>query len=178
MTTEKIVRERQYPLIQQYKTAPKDAKIIDHARTTGGIETDPFHGTVIPGQQDNDTTLPFGIHKAVGGFHDLANPGDILCGALAACFDSTLRMIADHLGITLTALEVDVSADLDVRGTLLVNKTVPVGFQKIQCRVELQTAEGTEPKLIEKLIAATEHSCVVFQTLQSGVNIETSIVET
>jgi len=99
----------------------------------------------------------------------------LLCGALAACFDSTLRIIAEHLGINVTALEVDVSADLDARGTLQVDKTVPVGFQSIQCRVNLETEKETNPALISKLITATEQCCVVFQTLTNDVNIETSV---
>jgi len=48
MTTEKTARKRQFPLIEQYKTTPEDARIIDHARSTGGPDTDPFHGGMIP----------------------------------------------------------------------------------------------------------------------------------
>jgi len=173
--TEKTVRKRQFPLIEQYKITPEDANIVDHARSTGGPDTDPFHGEVMPGNPDNGVAFSFGIHQAVGGYHDLPNPGDLLCGALAACFDSTLRIIAEHLGITVTALEVDVSAEHDVRGTLQVDKTVPVGFQSVQCRVKLETEKETSPALIPKLIAATEQCCVVFQTLKNGVNIETSV---
>lgn len=83
-------------------------------------------------------------------------------------------MIADRLGIQLTSLEVNVTADVDVRGTLLVDRTVPVGFQSMQCHVDVQAAEGTNPQLMQKLLAAAEHSCVVLQTLRSGVPVETS----
>lgn len=68
----------------------------------------------------------------------------------------------------------DVTADVDVRGTLLVDKAVPVGFQSMQCHVDAQAAEDTDPKLVQRLLAAAEHSCVVMQTLRSGVPIETS----
>lgn len=61
--------------------------------------------------------------------HDAPNPGDMLCGALAACMDSTIRKVADHLGVTLTSLEVKVAAEVDVRGCLAVDRKVPVGFQ-------------------------------------------------
>jgi uncharacterized OsmC-like protein len=82
-------------------------------------------------------------------------------------------MIADRLGITLTWLEVDVTADVDVRGTLLVDRTVPVGFQAMRCDVDLRAADGTDAKLLSRLLTAAEHSCVVLQTLRSGVPIET-----
>ena len=168
------VRERQAPLRERYKDSPGAAAITDEARTTGGTDTDPFHGQVVPGSEDHGVTWPFGIHRAVGGHHDAPNPGDVLCAAPAVCLDSTIRMIADRLGIQLTSLEVNVTADVDVRGTLLVDRTVPVGFQSMQCNVDVQAAEGTNPQLMQKLLAAAEHSCVVLQTLRSGVPVETS----
>jgi len=50
--------------------------------------------------------------------------------------DSTIRMIVDHPGVTLTALEVDVAAELDVRACLVVDRKGPVGFQKWKIKVE------------------------------------------
>src|SRR5690606_21626049 len=102
------VRERQDPLRERYRTAPDEAAITDRARTVGGVGTDPFHGFVVPGSEDSGVEWPFGIHRAVGGYHDAPNPGDVLCAALAVCLDSTIRMIADRLGVTLTSLAVDV----------------------------------------------------------------------
>ena len=167
------VRTRQHPLRERYKEAPGDALIADRAKTTGGVATDPFHGSVVPGSQEYGIVWPFSIHSVVGGYHDGPNPGDLLCAALAACLDSTIRIIANLLGVILTSLEVDVSADVDARGTLVVDRTVPVGFQTMRCHVTLQAAEGTNPRLMEKLLAAAEYSCVTLQTLRSGVSVET-----
>jgi uncharacterized OsmC-like protein len=169
------VRARQQPLRERYKVAPAEALITDHARTINGVETDPFHGTVVPGGQDYGVEWPFGIHRAVGGYHDGPNPGDLLCAALATCLDSTIRIIANRLSIALVALEVDVSADVDVRGTLVVDRRVPVGFQTMRCQVTIQAAEGTDPGLVEKLLAAAEYSCVNLQTLRSGVAVELGV---
>lgn len=168
------VTERQEPLRERYETAPEEAAITDQARTTDGTGTDPFHGFVVPGSESLGIKWPIGIHYAVGGYHDAPNPGDMLCGALAACLDSTIRMIAERLGVGLDSLEVGVEADVDVRGTLHVKRNVPVGFQSMRCHVDLQPAEGTDPKLLQKLLTAAERSCVVLQTLRSGVSIETS----
>ncbi|MDZ7780753.1 MAG: OsmC family protein [Gemmatimonadota bacterium] len=167
------VRERQDPLRERYKAAPEEAAITDRARTTGGTNADPFHGFVLAGSEDFGVSWPFGIHRAVGGYHDAPNPGDVLCAALAACLDSTIRMIAERLDVTLKLLEVAVTADVDVRGTLLVDRTVPVGFQSMRCHVDVQVAEGTDPKRVQNLLDAAEHSCVVLQTLRSGVPVET-----
>jgi len=169
------VRERQNPLRERYKTVPDEAMIVDRAKTTGGTDNDPFHGRVVPGSRDYGITWPFGIHHAVGGYHDAPNPGDLLCAALAACLDSTIRMIADHLDIVLTALEVDVAGHVDVSGSLLVERSVPVGFQSMRCSVDIQAAKDTNPKLMKTLLSAAENSCVVMQTLRAWVAVETHV---
>jgi uncharacterized OsmC-like protein len=170
-----LVRARQDPLRARYREAPADAMITDRGRAVRGLETDPFHGFVAPGSQDYGITWRFGLHSAVGGDHDGPNPGDLLCTALAACLDSTIRLIADRLRVTLASLEVDVTADVDVRGTLVVDRQVPVGFQRMRCRVDIEPAPGTDPTVLEKLLAGAEHSCVNLQTLRSGVPVETSV---
>lgn len=171
----KAVRERQDPLMQNYAVNPEDAQIIDRAKTKGGTATDAFHGNVVLGNEEFGVILPFGIHKAVGGYSDAPNPGDLLCGALAACLDSTIRIIAERFGVKLESLEVSVEANLDVRGTLLVNREVPVGFQTINCDVNLKAAKGTNPRILQKLLSAAENSCVTMQTLLSSVSIETNL---
>jgi len=169
------VRERHLPLYGRYQESPEAAMITDRAIATGGVEVDPFHGIVEPGSEDYGVGWEFGIHRAVGGFHDAPNPGDILCAALAACLDSTTRIIADRLDVTLKSLDVEVTADVDVRGTLVVEKDVPVGFQSMACHVDIRAEDGTAPELVETLIEAAEYSCVNLQTLLSGVPVETSI---
>ncbi len=169
------VRFRQDLLCRRYAADATDARITDHARTVRSAESDPFHGQVHPGSKDYGIEWPFGIHHAVGGDHDLPNPGDILCAALATCLDSTIRMIADRLRVRLEALEVDVTGNVDVRGTLLVDRSVPVGFQQMRCDIHLKPAADADPDVVRKLLAAAEHSCVVLQTLRSGVPVETTL---
>lgn len=169
------VREHQNPLIKRYKKSPEEAQVTDHARTTGTRLSDPFHAKVEPGSEDHGIIWKFGVHKGVGGPQDRPVPGDILCAALATCLDSTIRLIANRLGIHLEVLEVDVSADVDLRGTLAVDREVPVGFQSMECQIHIKGKKGTAPKQIQKLLKAAEYSCVVMQTLRSGVSVEVEI---
>lgn len=169
------VRQRQDPLRKSYKTQPEDAQITDRAGTSGGVNDDPFNGWVFPGEAKHDRGFRFGIHRAVGGFHDAPNPGDLLCAALAACLDSTIRIIANRLSVELTHLEIEVTAALDVRGTLMVDRQVPVGFQGMNCAVDIRAAEETDPQLLQTLLSSAEYCCVNFQTLKSGVAINTEI---
>jgi uncharacterized OsmC-like protein len=169
-----LVKQRQQPLREHYRKVPADAWISDGAQTVSACGGDPFHGVVVPAN-GADAPVQFGIHRAVGGFHDNPNPGDLLCAALAACFDSTLRMIADHRGIRLESLEVKVTSECDVRGCLLVESAVPVGFQRMRCDVRLQTKDHVDEDAIKMLLAAAEHSCVVMRTLRSGVAVQIAV---
>lgn len=169
-----LVQQRQAPLRDRYAKAPADARIFDGAQTLNACSGDAFHGSVVPA---NAAGVPyrFGIHRAVGGDHDLPNPGDLLCTALAACLDSTLRMLAEHLGIRLASLQVTVRAECDVRGCLLVERGVPVGFQRMHCSVHLRPEGNVEEDKMQMLLAAAENSCVVLQTLRSGVTVQTEL---
>ncbi|WP_334442515.1 OsmC family protein [Bradyrhizobium sp. AZCC 1610] len=117
--------------------------------------------------------LDFGIHRAIGGDHDLQNPGDMLCAALAACLDSTLRMIAVRMGIALKTLAVEVRAFADVRGCLVVDRQVPVGFQRIDVDVLIEAEGNTDPAQISRLTSVAERCCVVLQTLRGDIAVDT-----
>ncbi len=171
------VRARQDPLRERYREAPAEALITDCACTLYDADRDAFHGQVIPGGERRDTVFDFGIHSAVGGYHDQANPGDLLCAALASCLDSTLRMIAERMEIEMRYLRVDVGAKVDVRGALAVNRDVPVGFQAMHCDLFLRVAPGTAERLVDRLLKATERSCVVLQTLRPGLAVEAELAD-
>jgi len=167
-----IAKQRQDPLRERYRTAADEACIIDSAKTVTNGSEDPFHCTVAAGE-GHGALWPVGIHRAVGGYHDLPNPGDILCAALASCLHSTLRIIADRLEIPIVNLEVSTGAEVDVRGTLLVDRNVPVGFQQIKCRIRLEPAADVPREKVKMLQVAAQHSCVVLQTLRNGVPVQT-----
>jgi uncharacterized OsmC-like protein len=169
-----LVKQRQDPLREQYRITPEAARITDGAGTVQNDHSGAFHSTVAPGH-GHETLWQVGIHRAVGGYHDLPNPGDILCAALASCLDSTLRMIADRLEIPIVFLAVTTRAEVDVRGTLVVDRSVPVGFQQIKCEVHLETALQVPQEQVKMLLAAAERSCVVLQTLRNGVPVQTQL---
>ncbi|MGB5546591.1 MAG: OsmC family protein [Polyangiales bacterium] len=166
------LNRRRLERIQTYRKHPECALIQDGARTvqTRYAPSDPLHSEVELGL-GYGVKVPVGVHRALGGLHDFPNPGDILCSALAACADSTLRQIAGQLDVEITKLTVTVAGDIDVRGTLCVSKETPVGFQQMSVRVDLELAPGTMPKLEAKLLAAAEHCCVVLRTLRNGVPV-------
>jgi uncharacterized OsmC-like protein len=113
-----------------------------------------------------------GIDRAVGGDHDLPNPGDLLCAALAACADATVRMVAALLGVPILDLRVQVTGEMDVRGCLSIAPSVKVGFRSMQCVVQLRVPGGVDPQRLAALTKSAERSCVNLDTLRSGVSVE------
>jgi len=167
------VVERHDRLREIYEDDPGEARIVDSAVVEGQNLDDPFHSRVLMNDELN-VPLQTGLHRAVGGDHDYATPGDILCAALAVCLESTLRMIADRLDIHLEHTRVSVEANLDVRGTLRFDTSVPVGFQDMSMEVELGANNAGE-SVLETLFGAAVQSCVVYQTLKPGISIEKTL---
>lgn len=167
------VAARQDPLRERYRDAPGEAMITDRGRTVEGTLDDPVHVWAVPGSQEYGVRWRLGLHRAVAGLHDAPNPGDLLCLALACCMDSVIRMVANRHGVVLEQLQVDVTGDVDVRGTLWVSQEVRVGFQRMRCHVRLKAADGTDPLLVERLLKAAERSCVNLDTLRTGTEVST-----
>ena len=84
-----------------------------------------------------------------------------------------MRMVADLLGVQLLDLAVEVTAAMDVRGTLGLDRGVPVGFQQMTCTTRATVPAGTDPRLLHQLQAHAERSCVNLDTLRRGVPVTT-----
>ena len=178
MKSTSIIKVHQQPLMASYIENPGAALITDMAVIEGKHLHDPLH-TSVSINEELKVDFPIGVHRAVGGHHDFPNSGDLLCAALASCFDTALRMIANRLQITLIKTNIIATANADVRGTLMVDKEVPVGFQSLGLDIEITVSNSVPTELADKLIIATERSCIVLQTLLRGtpVNINSNIIK-
>jgi uncharacterized OsmC-like protein len=113
-----------------------------------------------------------GLHPATGGDGLSACSGDMLLEALVACAGVTLNAVATALNIELRGATVHAEGDLDFRGTLGLAKEVPVGFQQIRLRFDLDTEASDEQ--LATLMKLTERYCVVYQTLAHPPKVEIS----
>ena len=110
-------------------------------------------------------------HAGAGGPGTAACSGDLLLGALAACAQVTCQMVAAASGIETERIEVIAEGEVDLRGTLGVSRDVPVGFESIRLRFEIDAPAASEEELAS-LIAKTERYCTVLQTLRDPPQIE------
>jgi uncharacterized OsmC-like protein len=159
------IRALQAPIKEKYKSNPEAAVITLKARGNIG---EGITCKVDTGKQIAEA----GLHPATGGDGTHLCSGDMLLEALVACAGVTLNAVATAIGIKLQDAEVSAEGDLDFRGTLGVSKEAPVGFRTIRLHYHLVTSADEEQ--IASLLKLTERYCVVYQTLNGGVNIEIS----
>ena len=167
------VRARQAPLRQRYLDDPETATRALRVRGGTGDLADPVHCVVSP-ESVPHVEFRSGAHPAVGGAGDVPCSADLLLAALAACQETTLRMVAANMGIDLEELEVSVEGDWDPRGTLAMGKEFPIGITAIRThtRVVVRGDEGGDRA--ERLLRSAERYCVILSTLREGVPVETS----
>lgn len=159
------LRTLQKPLKDGYRTDPDKAKIVMTAKgtsTAGG----PITCNVDIGRAIYEAQA----HAGVGGAGTAACSGDLLLGALAACKQVTVQMVAAAMGIPLTNVEVTVEGDLDLKGTLGMDRAATVGFSAIRVGVAIE-GEAT-PEQIAGLQEKSERYCVVLQTLREAPPID------
>jgi len=167
------IRARQAPIRQRYLDDPDNA--VEVLSVHGGASdlADPVHVVVSPDSMP-DVLFLSGAHRAVGGDGDVPCSGDLLLAALAACQETTLRMVAANMGIDLEELEVSVEADWDPRGTLAMGRDLPVGITAIRAHTRVVVRGDEREERARRLLHSAERYCVILQTLQAGVPVEST----
>ena len=159
------IRSLQKPLKEQYRREPQSSRITLIAK---GSETNsPLSCSIDIGRAIYQAEA----HKGVGGTGTAACSGDLLLGALAACAQLTCQLVATAMGIPTRHVEVTVTGDMDLQGTLGISKEVPVGFEAIRLQFNLDAPEAT-PEQLAALQEKTEQYCVVMQTMLHPPKIE------
>jgi uncharacterized OsmC-like protein len=155
------LRELQQPLKERYRSDPSTSRITLTARGGEAAESMPTQCSVDLGRAIYEAQA----HPGVGGPGTGACSGDLLLGALAACAQLTCQMVATAMGLDARRIEVVVEGDLDLRGTLGIDREVSAGFEAIRLRFEID-APGAGEEELDGLIARTERYCTVLQTLR------------
>ncbi len=160
------LRSVQRPLKKKYRDEPGSSRITLEAKASQ--QDTPISCSVDVGQAIYEAEA----HAGVGGTGEVACSGDLLLGALAACAQVTCQMVAEAMGIDTEHIEVTVTGEMDLAGTLGVSEEVPVGFETIRTTFDIVAPEATDEQL-EKLRHSTEQYCVVYQTLANSAELQT-----
>ena len=159
------LRALQAPLKERYKQNPDSALIP--SRAEGIIEGEDivcripsFAGTTVAG-----------LHPAAGGDGSEACSADMLMEALVACAGVTMKAVATAMRLPFSRAKVIAEGNWDVRGTLGVDRTAPVGLTEVNLTFEIDSL--ADPKKFKKLVELTERFCVIFQTLANPPKLTT-----
>ena len=115
------------------------------------------------------TQFPLFPGAPLGGFGLGASAPELLLGALASCLAHSALVIAADRGIALDELEVDVSGQLDYRGTLSVDDTTPVAPTDLRYMVRI-TSPCDDAELAQ-LHADLERLCPVLLAITRPTSV-------
>ena len=159
------LRAAQGPLKDTYRDDPEAALITLEAegRLDDGVSCSVQTGAAM---------VKAGLHPGTGGDPSLACSGDMLLQALAACAGVTMRSVATSMELSVSG-SVQAEGDLDWRGTMAIDREVPVGFKEIRLRFRIESDASDEQ--LEALQEKTERYCVVLQTLAGSPELSVAL---
>jgi uncharacterized OsmC-like protein len=158
------LRERQAPLKDRYRSDPATARTPISATADW---RDPGITSTVDGWAG---PVRAGLHRATGGEGADACSGDMLLDAILGCAGVTLRSVATAMRLDLRSVRLRADGFFDARGTLGLDREVPVGAQDIVVTIEAET--DADDAALERLATLTERYCVVAQTLRSPPDLE------
>jgi uncharacterized OsmC-like protein len=119
-----------------------------------------FYGA---GSEDESRTEAFeftnGEPPVLLGANEGANPVEYLLHALAGCVTTTTVLHAAARGIQIERLSTELVGTIDVQGLLALDDSVPVGYEKIRIKMDIQ-ADCSDEELNELVAFAQDHSPV------------------
>lgn len=93
------------------------------------------------------------------GHNEGANPVEFLLHALAGCVTTTTVLHAAARGIKLRKLSTELTGNIDLQGLLALDDSVPVGYESIQIKMDIE-ADCSDEDLAELIAFAQQHSPV------------------
>ncbi|MGJ0118976.1 OsmC family protein [Williamsia sp. MIQD14] len=157
------LRELQKPLKDKYKEQPEAALAPLHAV---GTFTD---GDITCTVDTWAGPITAGLHPTTGGDGSEACSGDMLLQALVACAGVTFRSVATAMSLDIRNAQVRAEGAFDARGTLGIDRDVPVGMTDIALTFTFDT--DAEDSKVAKLLELTERYCVVARTLAGSAPV-------
>lgn len=160
------LRALQGPIKQAYRAAPEVALV--NSRVVVSLDPAALAVRLVP-----DRPVVAGLHRATGGTGEAACSADMLLESLAACAGVTLLAVATATGVAIAGGRIIAEGLWDARGTLAVDKAVPVGIQRITLRFELDSEADQAAR--ERLVRTAERYCVILATLRGTTPIDVQV---
>ncbi len=161
------LRALQAPIKERYRQNPSEANVSFRAEAIVDISTLTANIPTTSGM------IQSSLHVAAGGPKPSACSGDMLLESLVACAGVTLSAVATAMSVPIESARIHASAAADFRGTLGIDRTIPIGITDIQLDFEIQSSADAET--LQKLVSLTERYCIILQTLKNPPAIHATL---
>jgi uncharacterized OsmC-like protein len=129
----------------------------------GGENRSSIKGFYGAGSEDESRSKPFtftnGEPPILLGNNEGANPVEFLLHALAGCVTTTTVLHAAARGIQIHKISTELVGNIDVQGLLALDDSVPVGYESISIKMDIE-ADCSDEEIDELIAFAKEHSPV------------------
>jgi uncharacterized OsmC-like protein len=153
--------EALFEKLDQLEANPDMAQTTWRAKTSweGGDITRTHISSWVLGGKENPQDFEIMIDEPVEllGEGKYPNPQQVLFAAINACIMNTFVVNAAVKGIRLDKLEIELEGDIDLRGFLGIDESVPKGYEELNF-VARVSGDGTREQYEELLKAACGHS--------------------
>jgi len=127
----------------------------------GGTNRSRIQGFYGAGREDDSRKEPFvftnGEPPILLGNNEGANPVEFLLHALAGCVTTTVVLHAAARGIRIEKLSTELRGDMDMRGLLALDDSVPASYEQIRIQMDIK-ADCSDEDLDDLLEFAHGHS--------------------
>jgi len=148
---------KQDPALAQFEFRARNQWI------NGGENRSSIQGFYGAGVEDESRTEPFvftnGEPPVLLGNNEGANPVEFLLHALAGCVTTTTVLHAAARGIQIHRLSTELVGNIDVQGLLALDDSVPVGYESITIKMNIE-ADASDEEIDDLISFAEGHSPV------------------
>ncbi len=145
------------------------------SRWQGGTRSDhQVDGCEIGGQHiDRSFKIQIDEPCELGGTNRYANPQEYLLAATNACQMVGYAAVAAMMGVELTKLELETTGDIDLRGFLDIDRSVPAGYTELHTTVRI-AGSGT-PEQFAKIREIVERTSPNYYNMTRPVPITSEL---
>ena len=178
-----VAVDKLYETIEQIKATPHLGSFKFRSRTRwveGGRNQSTILNIYGAGEEQPARSEPFVLDAdepaLLLGTDTAPNPVEFLLHALTACVTTSLVYHAAAKGIRIESVESRTEGDIDLRGFLGIDPTVPKGFQNI--RIAFKIKADVPDEQLEELCRLGPTFSPVHDTVTRAVNVSVSLDRT
>ncbi len=146
------------------------------SRWQGGTRSDHLVDGVEIGGQKVQRAFRIQIDEPLElcGTNQFANPQEYLLAATNACMMVGYAAVAALMGVKLTKLELEITGDIDLRGFLDIDRSVPPGYEQLHYTVRI-AGDGT-PEQFEKLHEVVQRTSPNYYNISHPIELTSELI--